>query len=121
MSHWYIQTRVDMNPEALSKVRQDLESLTADFQKLVSDLGGASKDEVVELNEVGLSPFNKVLNHINLSKEKLAQTGDYYLCKTKCTLHEKPLLSLSVAAIIGMAIGAVIAKKVIIFPTSRMN
>ena len=100
-----------MNPEALSKVRQDLESLTADFQKLVSDLGGASKDEVVELKGAGLSTVNKVVEQINLSKEKLAQTSDYFLCKTKCTLHEKPLLSLSVAAIIGMAIGAMIAKK----------
>ena len=57
----------------------------------------------------------------NLSKEKLAQTSDYFLCKTKCTLHEKPLLSLSTAALIGVVIGAVIAKKVIIFPSSRMD
>ena len=110
-----------MNPEALSKVRQDLEHLTADFQKLVSDLGGASKDEVVELKEAGLSSVKKVLKQINLSKEKLAQTSDYFLCKTKCTLHEKPLLSLSTAALIGVVIGAVIAKKVIIFPPSRMD
>ena len=121
MSHWYIQIGKDMNPEALSQVKQDLEHLTADIQKLVSDLGCASKDEAVELKEVGLSSMNKVLEQVNLSKEKLAQTSDYFLCKTKCTLHEKPLLSLSAAAFIGMVIGAVTAKKVNIFPTSRMN
>lgn len=111
MSHWYIQIGANMNQEALSQVKEDLEHLTADMQKLVSDLGSASKDEVVELREAGLSSVNKVLEQVNLSKEKLAQTGDYLLCKTKCTLHEKPLLSLSVAAIIGMAIGAMISKK----------
>ena len=63
------------------------------------------------LKEAGLSSVNKVLEQVNLSKEKLAQTSDYFLCKTKCTLHEKPLLSLSVVAVIGMAIGAMIARK----------
>lgn len=111
MSHWYIQIGADMSQQALSQVKQDLQHLTADIQKLVSDLGGASKDEVVELKGAGLSSVNKALKQINLSKEKLAQTSDYFLCKTKCTLHEKPLLSLSVVAIIGMVIGAMIAKK----------
>ena len=100
-----------MNQEALSQIKQDLEHLTVDIQKLVNDLGSASKDEMVELKEVGLSSVNKVLEQVNLSKKKLAQTSDYFLCKTKCTLHEKPLISLSVAAIIGIAIGAMIAKK----------
>jgi ElaB/YqjD/DUF883 family membrane-anchored ribosome-binding protein len=111
MSHWYIQIGVDMNSEALSQVKQDLEHLTADIQKLISDLGDASKEEALELKEAGLSSVNKVLEQVNLSKEKLAQTSDYFLCKTKCTLHEKPLLSLSVVAVIGMAIGAMIARK----------
>ena len=111
MSRWYIQIGADMNQEALSQVKQDLEHLLADVQNLVSDLGSASKEEALELKEVGLSSINKVLEQVNLSKEKLAQTSDYFLCKTKCTLYEKPFISLSVAAIIGMAIGAMIAKK----------
>lgn len=111
MGHWYIQIGTDMNQEALSQVKQDLEHLIADAQNLVNDLGSASKEEALELKEASLSSINKMLEQVNLSKEKLAQTSDYFLCKTKCTLYEKPFVSLSVAAMIGMAIGVMISKK----------
>lgn len=111
MSHWYIQIGADMNQEALSQVKQDLEHLIADVQNLVSDLGNASKEEALELKEAGLSSINKVLEQVNLSKDRVGKTTDYLLCKTKCTFYERPFTCLGLAALVGIAVGAMMTRK----------
>ena len=111
MSRWYIQIGVDMSHEGLEKVTQDVEQLIADIKKLLNDASNASTQGVSEMKSEGIALLDKALERLNQSKKQVAQAGDYALCKAKVGIHEHPMASLGLAAILGAVVGAMIARK----------
>ena len=111
MSRWYIQIGVDMNHEGLQKVTQDVERLIADTKKLINDASDASAQGVSEMKSEGVALLDKALERINESKNQVSKAGDYALCKAKVGIHEHPIASLGLAAILGAVVGALIARK----------
>ena len=111
MSRWYIQIGVDMNHEGLQKVTQDVERLIADTKKLINDASDASTQGVSEMKSEGVALLDKALKRLNESKNQIEQAGDYALCKAKVGIHEHPVASLGLAAILGAVVGAIITRK----------
>jgi ElaB/YqjD/DUF883 family membrane-anchored ribosome-binding protein len=111
MSRWYIQIGVDMSYEGLEKVTQDVEQLIADMKKLLNDTSNASTQGVSEMKSEGIALLDKALARLNQSKKQVVQAGDYALCKAKVGIHEHPISSLGLAAILGAVVGAMIARK----------
>lgn len=111
MAHCYIKIGINMNQEELLQVKKDIENLGDDIKKLIGDLSNVSKEGAMELKAVGTASLEKVLEQVNSSKDKVGKTTDYLLCKTKCTLYERPFTCLGLAAIIGIVVGAMMTKK----------
>ena len=111
MSRWYIQIGVDMSHEGLEKVTQDVGQLIADIKKLLNDASNASTQGVSEKKSEGIALLDEALERLNQSKKQVAQASDYALCKAKVGIHEHPMASLGLAAILGAVVGAMIARK----------
>jgi ElaB/YqjD/DUF883 family membrane-anchored ribosome-binding protein len=100
-----------MNHDGLQKLTQDVEQLIADTKKLINDAGNAGAQEVSEMKSDGIALLDKALERIKESKNQVAQAGDYALCKAKVSIYEHPMASLGVAALLGVVVGALIARK----------
>ncbi len=111
MSRWYIQIGVDMNHEGLQKLEQDVEQLITDTKKLLNDASEAGAQGASELKAEGVALLDKALERINTSKNQVARAGDYALCKAKVGIHEHPMASLGIAALLGAVVGAMIARR----------
>ena len=111
MSQWYVQIGVDMNHECLEKVTRDVEQLIADTKKLLNDAGEASTQSVSEMKSEGVALLDKALERLNESKNQVAKASDYALCKAKVGIHEHPMATLGMAALLGVVVGAIVARK----------
>ena len=111
MSRWFIQMGVDMNNECLEKLTRDVEQLIADTKKLLNDAGDVSTQSVSEMKSDGVALLDKALERLNEGKNQVAKAGDYALCKAKSNIHEHPMASLGIAALLGAVVGAVVARK----------
>ena len=100
-----------MNNECLEKLTQDVERLIADTKKLLNDAGDASTQGVSEMKSEGVALLDKALERLNASKKQMMQAGDYALCKAKCNIHEHPMASLGMAALLGAIVGAIVARR----------
>jgi ElaB/YqjD/DUF883 family membrane-anchored ribosome-binding protein len=112
MSRWYFQIGVDMNHECLEKVTRDVEQLIADTKKLLNDAGDVSTQGVSEMKSEGVAMLDKALERLNESKNQVAKASDYALCKAKVSMHEHPMATLGMAALLGAVVGAIVARKV---------
>ena len=111
MSRWYIQLVVDMSHDGLDKVTHDVEQLIADTKKLLNDASEASTQGASELKAEGVALLDKALERLNESKNKAAQATDYALCKAKVGIHEHPMASLGIAALLGAVVGAIVTRR----------
>ena len=111
MSRWYIQIGVDMKHECLEKVTQDVEQLIADTKKLLNDASDAGSQGVSEIKSEGVALLDRALERLNESKNQAAKAGDYALCKARSSIHEHPMASLGLAALLGVIVGTLIIRK----------
>ncbi len=100
-----------MNNECLENLTQDIEQLIADTKKLLNDASEVSTQGASELKLEGVALLDKALERINASKKQVSQAGDYALCKAKVGIHEHPLASLGIAALLGGVVGAIVTRK----------
>ena len=96
-----------MNNECLEKLTQDMERLIADTKKLLNDAGDASTQGVSEMKSEGVALLDKALQRLNESKHQVTKASDYALCKAKVGIHEHPMASLGIAALLGVIVGAI--------------
>ena len=108
MNRCYVQLGVDMRNEDLEKMVQDAEQLISDAKKVLNDVSAQGS---TVMKSQGIAFLDKALERINVSKSQIGKAGDYALCKAKVGIHEHPLASLSLAAILGAVVGAMIARK----------
>jgi ElaB/YqjD/DUF883 family membrane-anchored ribosome-binding protein len=102
---------VDMNNECLEKLTRDVEQLIADTKKLLNDAGDVSTQSVSEMKSEGVALLDKALERLNESKNQVAKASDYALCKAKVRIHEHPMATLGMAALLGVVVGAIVARK----------
>ena len=100
-----------MNHEGIEKVSQDVERLIVDAKKLFADASNVGNHEISEIKVEGIALLNKALEQLNSRKKQIAQASDYAICKTKCRIHDHPLASLGIAALLGGMVGAILTRK----------
>lgn len=96
-----------MANENIRRIQRDIDQLISHVRNLIED--GA--DQTKELSEGGVEMLNEAMDKCSDAKEACVETTKDMLYRAHCCVQHRPLLSLSVAALLGGVIGAMLSRR----------
>lgn len=96
-----------MMNDNLIKIQKDIECLISDLRNLMDE--GA--DQSIKLSEEGINMLNETIEKCSEAGEACVKSGKDMLYRANCCVQHRPLLSLSVAALLGGIVGAIISRR----------
>ena len=98
-----------MSNSKISGIQKDVDILIQDAQFLINDVADLSTEQIERFKAEVTNSLDKALEACRI--KEIAKVGSYTIDKAKLCVHEKPLISLAVAAALGGILGALIDRK----------
>jgi len=90
-------------------IQKDVDILIQDAHFLINDVADLSTEQIERFKAEVTSSLDKALEACRL--KEIARVGSHAIDKAKLCVHEKPLISLAVAAALGGILGALIDRR----------